>query len=329
MSRTVQSAPVTSRCAVIIVAFNCWQNVFECLDALQKQSYPGFKVIIVDNGDCDENISALLQRRGIELIRNQQNIGFAAANNRGIAAAGAVDFVALLNPDTVPEPDWLMTLVDEADRRHDFAGFGCVTIDHANQELLDGAGDAYHVAGFAWREGRGRSLNSNASLVSAREIFSPCAAAALYRASVLHEIGGFDERFFLYMEDVDLGFRMRLAGHRARLVPESRVRHRGSATTGFRSDVYVYYGQRNLIWTFVKNMPQPLFALALPLHVLINLAGLVLNVLRGRGRSALRGKVDAIRSLPVMLAARRKIQNGRRVSCFSLIRVLTFGWPGR
>jgi GT2 family glycosyltransferase len=317
------------RCAIVIVAFNCWQDVFECLDALDEQSYREFRIIIVDNGDCDEKTSSLLKHRRVELIRNHGNVGFSAANNIGIAAAGTIEFVALINPDTVPEPEWLQALITEADLRDDSAGFGSITIDYSNRGLLDGAGDAYHVTGFAWREGRGRSIASQPQLVSAREIFSPCAAAALYRTAALHEVGGFDERFFLYMEDVDLGFRLRLAGHKARLVPASRVLHRGSATTGFRSDAYVYYGQRNLVWTFVKNMPQPLFAFALAPHIVVNLAALMVNILRGRGRSAWRGKVDALRSLPAILSARRVIQDGRRVRWFALMRVLTFGWPGR
>lgn len=318
----------SSRCAVIIVAFNCWDDVFRCLDALSRQSYPAFDVIVVDNGECDERTLELLhQKRAVKLIRNSENIGFAAANNRGIAAAGTVEFVALLNPDTIPDPDWLQTLIAEADRHGDCASFGSVTLAYGNREFLDGAGDAYHVGGFAWREGRGRRITTVPGLLAEREIFASCAAAALFRKAVLQEIGGFDERFFLYMEDVDLGFRLRLAGYKARLVPASRAQHRGSATTGYRSDSYVYYGQRNLVWTFVKNMPQPLFALALPLHILINSVALTLNFFRGRGRSAWRGKVDALRDLPIILDSRKQIQEKRRVSWISLARVLSFTWP--
>jgi GT2 family glycosyltransferase len=123
---------------------------------------------------------------------------------------------------------------------------GSKLVKAADLAVLDGVGDAYHISGLVWRMGHGEPVASFSEQV--REVFSPCAAAALYRRSVLLEVGGFDEDFFCYVEDVDLGFRLRLAGHKALSVPDAVVYHVGSATTGGQhSDFAVYHGHRNLV----------------------------------------------------------------------------------
>ena len=144
------------------------------------------------------------------------------------------------------------------------------------------------------------------------EVFAPCAAAALYRRAAFEEIGGFDERFFCYFEDVDLGFRLRLRGYRCLYVPDAIVRHVSSALSGYRSDFAVYHGERNAVWTFVKNMPGPLFWLYLPQHLALNVAALFYYPWRGQGRVVWRAKRDAILGLPAALRERRAVQQRRR-----------------
>ena len=139
----------------------------------------------------------------------------------------------------------------------DVAAFASQMRLDATPDRLDGAGDSYHVSGRAWRNGH----NAPAADWPAgeHEVFAPCAAAALYRRAAFEEVGGFDESYFCYFEDVDLGFRLRLHGYRSLYVPSSVVRHVSSALSGYRSDFAVYHGERNSVWTFVKNMPAPLF----------------------------------------------------------------------
>lgn len=134
--------------------------------------------------------------------------------------------------------------------------------------------------------------------------------------------GGFDEDFFCYVEDVDLGFRLRLLGHRCWYVPDSVVLHVGSAVTGRRSDFSIYHGHRNLVWTFVKNMPGVLFWLLLPLHVVLNLVSVIWFALRGQGAVILRAKRDALLGLPKMWRKRQQIQKARVASVRDIWRVI-------
>jgi GT2 family glycosyltransferase len=225
-----------------------------------------------------------------------------------------VVWIVLLNPDAFVEPEWLEELLLAAQRNPAFDVFGSKLINATLPTLLDGEGDSYHVSGLVWRTGHGMLATTQEE--NEREIFSPCAAAAMYRRSALLQLGGFDEDFFCYVEDVDLGFRLRLAGHRCLYVPKSVAHHVGSGTTGGQhSDFALYHGHRNLVWTFVKDMPGLLFWLLLPLHVSLSLASLVWFAMRhGRGGVIWRAKRDALKGVPNMWRKRQLIQKSRVAS---------------
>ncbi len=298
---------------VIIVNWNGGELLSECLRRLQLQTYKPARVLVVDNASTDGSIAATGMPAGsIELLQMDVNLGFAAANNRALALCDT-EFVALLNPDAFPEPDWLERLVAAAHANPEVAAFGSRQLCHDNPEILDGAGDTYHISGLAWRERYGMRQQSQ-DLIS-REIFSPSAAAALYRRQALLDAGGFDEDFFCYLEDVDLGFRLRLSGYRALYVPVAVVQHVGSASTGGEwSDFAVYHGFRNSAWVFIKNMPGMLFWPLLPLHAALNLASILLFSIRGQAKLILRSKKDAFLGIPRMWRKRREIQKNSVVS---------------
>jgi len=172
-----------------------------------------------------------------------------------------------------------------------------------------------------WRIGHGLPVPTSAE--SGREVFSPCAAAALYRRSALRELAGFDKDYFCYVEDVDLGFRLRPAGYRCLYVPQSVAHYVGSGTTGGQhSDFAMYHGHRNLVWAYVKNMPGWLFWACLPLHVAMNLITVAVFIKRGKGRVILRAKRDALLGLPKMWRKRREIQENRVASAGQIWRAL-------
>lgn len=297
---------------VVVVNWNSGALLQKCLHKLSRQTVIPERVLIVDNASADRSAGCITAFPGAALLQMTANLGFAAGNNRALAACDT-EFVALLNPDAFPEPDWLERLLAAAQANPDVAAFGCRQLSESSPEILDGIGDRYHMSGLVWRERHG--LRQSTKDLAPREIFSPCAAAALYRRRALAEAGGFDEDFFCYVEDVDLGFRLRLAGHKAMYVPDAVVRHVGSAATGGRhSDFSVYQGHRNLVWTFVKNMPGFLFWALLPLHLLLNIITIVYFLLTGQGKVILRAKRDAIKGIPKMWRKRQVIQSKRVIA---------------
>lgn len=301
-------------CTIIVINWNSWDILSCCLDKLQQQTYQNFNVLVIDNASADRVPNDFLRHYpNTTLFNNQTNLGFAAANNQAIKLLTHTEWVVLLNPDAFAEPNWLEELVNASRKNPDYIMFASRQLMDGDQGLLDGDGDVYHISGLVWRAGHGWPINE--SMQVSQDVFSPCAAAALYRRDALLDIGGFDEDFFCYIEDVDLGFRLRLRGHRCLLVPTAVVWHIGSATTGgHRSDFSVYYGHRNLVWTFVKNMPGWLFWVLLPLHIMMNCATICIFLIRGKGRVILKAKHDAIKGLPQMWIKRKQIQATRVAS---------------
>jgi GT2 family glycosyltransferase len=313
------------RVGVVIVNYNAAGFLDRALEALAGQTRAPDRVIVVDNASADGSAEDLERHyAGVELIRLTKNVGFAAANNAGIWAAAECDWVALLNPDAFPEPDWLEQLVAAAQRESGYSFFASRLLLADEPHKVDGTGDVYHVSGLAFRRDHGRS-----ALKASRpqeEVFAPCAAAALYRRDALIEIGGFDESYFAYLEDLDLAFRLRLAGHRCLYVPSSTALHHGSAIAGRTSDFTIYHSHRNLIWTYFKNMPSPHVWVYLPQHLLVNLAALIAYSLLGQPRTIVRAKRDAVRGLPRVLAERRRLQSTRRVGGRELRRLMGKGF---
>jgi GT2 family glycosyltransferase len=315
------------RVAVAIVTANAGPLIGEALDYLARQTLEPARVIIVDNASTDGSIDAVEEQRPeVEVVRLQRNSGFAAANNLAAERANDCDWIALLNPDAFPAPTWLEELVRAAEA-HPEHSFFASRLDSAGSKTLDGRGDSYHVSGWAWQRDHGRA-RAEVQEDTPHEVFSPCAAAAMYRRDVFLEAGGFDESFFCYAEDTDLAFRLRLAGHRCLYVPQAVVEHVGSATTGRESDFGIYHAHRNLVWTYFKNMPSPLVWLYLPQHVVMNLLVIAWFSARGHTRSILKAKVDAVRGLPVALGQRRAIQAKRVRSAADLRRAMARGVSG-
>jgi GT2 family glycosyltransferase len=312
------------RVVVIVVNYNAGAFLRPCLDALSRQTRTPERTVVVDNASTDGGIEGLMgDFPGVEWLPLSRNTGFAAANNIALSLVGDCDRVALLNPDTIPEPGWLQALLEAVPRHRDGDIFGCCMLGYGDDEPVDGTGDVYHVSGLYWRRDNGVPANLCAS--GEDEIFAPCAAAALYAYKPMMDVGGFDEDYFCYSEDIDLGFRLRARGARAYYIPAAVVRHAGSATTGRRSDFSVYYGHRNLVTTFVKNMPGIYLWIYLPQHLLLNLVSILHFIRRGQGRVILRAKRDALRSIPSTWRKRRVAGYLRLAEPRALIAVMKKG----
>jgi GT2 family glycosyltransferase len=308
--------------SVIIINWNGEQFLERCLTALLAQTVKPSEIILLDNASSDASVKIARRFASVRLIALDQNTGFARGNNLAIKTASRdSEWIALLNPDAFAEPDWLETLLAAAKSNPEFDVFASKLVNASKPTLLDGAGDAYHLSGLVWRLGHGSSMPT--SVEHTCEVFSPCAAAALYRHRALLEVGIFDEDYFCYMEDVDLGFRLRLAGYRCLYEPASMVHHVGSGTTGGQhSDFCVYHGHRNLVWAFIKNMPGILFWPLLPMHLLLNLVSIVYFLRKGQGRVILSAKKDAFKGIPKMWRKRKEIQARRSASINDIWHVL-------
>lgn len=299
--------------AVVIVAYNSGSLLNDCVAALRAQTHADFQAVIWDNASTDGAVGRLDLDERFRVIRGEENLGFAAANNRAAALIRS-RYVATLNPDAFPEKDWLEKLLAAAEETGAEA-VASLQIDAEAPEILDGAGDCMSVAGIAWRGGyRAPVATAPKERV---EVFAACAAAALYRRDAFDHVGGFEERFFCYFEDVDLGFRLRLSGGRCVLEPRAVVRHVGSASTGKGSAFSEYHGARNRLWTFMRDMPLWLMPLAAPAHVLVTAYVLLRSphLLEPRCR----GLRDAWRGRRPFLAERRPVRFSR-----DLVRILTW-----
>jgi N-acetylglucosaminyl-diphospho-decaprenol L-rhamnosyltransferase len=310
--------------SVIVLNYNGRQWLAGCLGALAAQrGAPPFEVLVVDNASTDDSVRLVeAQFPAVRVVQNGQNLGFAAGNNAG-ARAAAGRWLAFLNNDTIPADDWLAQLWRPFADRPEMAAATSRVVFLDDPSIVDSAGDGYLRAGGGYKHGHRAAAAAHRQ---SREVFGVCGAAFLIRRDVFVELGGFDEQFFMVYEDVDLSYRLRLAGYRVWYAADAVVRHAGSGTLGRMSGDAVYFGQRNLEWTWIKNTPWPLLVRTAGAHAVYSTAGLAHYLRAGRFGPALRGKLAAIRGIPAMVAARRRMRPLRRAGWRAIDPWLDRGW---
>jgi GT2 family glycosyltransferase len=312
--------------SIIVLNWNGERYLGRCLEAIASQTFRDFEVLVLDNASTDGSVDCVpIRWPTFRLVKFDQNLGFAVGNNQGAQIARG-RWVAFLNNDAFPEPEWLAHLLQAAQAQPEFSFFASRLVYAKDTKLAQDTGDIYHVSGFAWPRDNNCPVQ-NAHLQS-DEVFSPCAAAALYDREAFLEAGGFDEQFVSHYEDVDIGFRLRLLGYRCRYIPEAVVAHVGSASFGRESDRTVYQVQRNVVWSYIANMPGWLYWKYLPAHIFANLVFLIYYSLRGQWRAVWKAKWHAARSLPTILRKRNKIQSSRRVTPDEIEHMLDHSWLG-
>ena len=304
-------SPVEPAVTVIIVNYNAGAYLPQCVEALKKQSFHDFEVLLIDNASTDNSLQKAIATAAddarFSFLEMHENLGFAAANNHAAAQANT-PWLATLNPDAFPEPDWLAELLQATRDHADVVMFGSMQINASEPGRLDGAGDRYFVVGIPWRDqNRDRYESAMLDKQDTYPTFAPCAAAALYRRDAFDAAGGFDPAFFCFVEDVDLGFRLRRLGHTCRQVVGARVSHVGGGAGGGESEFARYHGTRNLIWCFFKNMPAVLLIPLIPIHLVVLLILLAKATVRGQGKTVWRGIGSGIKGVGAMLKERRAI----------------------
>ncbi|WP_421790314.1 glycosyltransferase family 2 protein [Hyphobacterium sp.] len=305
---------------IVVVNYRSGEYLQACIDGLLAQTETAFRVFLVDNSPETGEVDALIGLDGrFEILPQKDNLGFAAGCNLG-AGQGSAPFLAMLNPDAAPEPDWLARLLNcMDDTGADMAGSTQLMTNDPTR--LDGAGDAYAPFGVAWRGG----FEKRAEIAPPTGYcFSPCAAASIYRRNVFKDVGGFDERFFCYMEDVDIAYRIRMRGGFGVQCKEAVVQHVGSASSGRASPFVIYHGTRNRVWTFLKNTPPVLFVAMWPLHVLVNIAFLIRSLRHQRLGITWEATRDGFRGWSWIASERKHLARTRSRGSFTLARAMTW-----
>lgn len=238
---------------VIIPNLNGRAYLKGCLSSLQEQSTDDFEILLIDNGSTDDSVAYVeTHYPQVRIHKFKKNTGFCHAVNEGIRRSSS-PYVILLNNDVVCDRDFVRQLLEGIRRRPGCFSCGALMMQLYAPEKIDDAGDYYCALGWAFARGKGRSAEC---FQKETRIFAACAGAAIYRRSVLERIGLFDEKHFAYLEDIDIGYRAKIAGYENWLIPSSVVYHAGSGTSGsVYNEFKVAHTSRNSVYLIYKNMP--------------------------------------------------------------------------
>ena len=307
----------------MVVNWNRKELLRACLASLERQTGVSFETIVVDNGSSDGSADAAESEFGVRVIRNTENRGFCAANNQGIAAASG-EFIALLNNDAEAETGWLAALYRACIRSDDTGMAASKILVWEDPRRIDKAGHLIFPDGQ--NRGRGAGSLDQGQFDGEEEVLWPDGCAAMYRKRMLEEIGGFDEDFFAYGDDAELGLRARIAGWKCVYAPRAVVRHHRGATLGKDSGRRLELIERNRVLLAAKLFPWSLLWLN-PLYFAIRLIAGAVMAGRGEGdtthfpgvggklrilRALVAGDWQALRLLPRMLRKRSEVR--RRLS---------------
>lgn len=314
----------TARVTVVIPTLTAGQALAECLDALERQSWRDFDVVVVDNSGRGLVRAQQDRRAGVTILENDHNTGFGAAVNRGFRASSA-EFLATLNDDALAGSDWLAELMAAAAAAPS-CGMWASQIRLAGLGTLDSAGLLLAADGSSKQRGHGRPPEEYAH---GEEALLPSGCAALYRRRMLEETGLFDESFFLYCEDTDLGLRGRWAGWDCLYVPRAVVQHHYSLSAGRASALKARLVERNRLFLVVKNFP-PLMLWRVGFASLLRYSWHLLAMASGRGAAGrfraggrsglllagyvLRAHGETLLHLPRLWRQRRAIRATARLS---------------
>jgi GT2 family glycosyltransferase len=324
--------PKKSRAVVGVVVAN-WNRkelLRACLDSLARQTHGSFEVVVVDNGSTDGSTGLVEEMAKsypvpLLLIANSANLGFCAANNQGIQATNAT-FVALLNNDAEAEPGWLEALERATLQAEDIGMAASKVLVWEDPTRIDKCGHLMYPDGQ--NRGRGSGQIDRGQFNRAQEVLWPDGCAAMYRRAMLEDIGGFDEDFFAYADDAELGLRARWAGWRCLYTPDAVVRHHRGATLGLGSARRLTLIERNRVLLAVKLFPGSLLW-ANGAFLLTRIVAGMWAAARNRGEmrhypgmsgkftaalALLRGTAEAIPRIPAMLRKRRTLRPKRRLT---------------
>ncbi len=306
--------------SVIIVNWNGKRFLQDCFISLEKQVFQDFETILVDNGSSDGSIEFVKKHfPWVRVLSLDKNYGYSGGNNRGINMSKGT-YIVLLNNDTEADPLWLEELVATIKKNPKVGFLASKVLFHEDRETIDAAGDSFTLGGHGFKIHNGQmDLKDNQS---PKEVFGASGVAVLFRQDVFDRVGYFDEDFFAYCEDLDISFRARLAGFKCLYVPTAVVYHHVSGTTGKFSAQQFYLTNRNMLLTYLKNMPGRFIFRYFHCFLYAQVRTWGSAIIRRKGFAALKGKIDTLKMIPSILPKRKLIQKSRVVSDKYLIELM-------
>jgi len=286
---------LNKKLSVIIPNYNGLNYLKKFLPSVIEQDYQEKEIIIVDNGS-DDGSKHLIRKYNNEiiLIELDQNYGFSQAVNEGIKHARG-EYVILLNNDINLTREFLTTLFQSISQKRNAFSVQSKMLKYKDKTMIDDAGNNLSILGWTKKRGTGKSARF---CDKPAKIFSSCAGAAIYKKSLFDEIGYFDESFFAYLEDVDIGYRSRIYGYENWYCPDAVCSHVGSGTTGSRYNSFkVRLSARNNVYLVYKNMPLIQLILNSPFILVGCFIKWFFFVLKGYGKEYRKGFWEGLTSL--------------------------------
>ena len=293
--------------SIVIPNHNGSRYLEKCLNSLNSQTYKRTEIVLVDNNSADESVTlARAVAPEAIVVQKDRNLGFAGGVTAGIRSSRG-DWIAVLNNDTEVAPEWLSECVRAVQNHPDASFLACRILNFADRHKIYSAGDCYLRAGIGYR--RGQDQPDREDFRQECEIFSASGCAGLYRREVLESGGGFDERFFAYLEDVDLGLRLQAKGCRGYYVPSAIVYHHGAGTSGGEfSPLAVRLRTRNSLLLLLKSLPGTIFMRCLPMIFLAQLSWLFRVIAHRQLINYMRGLTDTLPLARTMIGDRAKMR---------------------
>lgn len=293
--------------SIVIPNYNGKHFLKKCLDSISKQTYKNIETIVVDNASSDNSIEFLKDEYpNVITISMTTNTGFSGAVNKGIIESKG-DYVFLLNNDTEIDEKCIEYLVNTIKQNQNIFSVNSKMIQYNNRALLDDAGDEYNIFGWAFKRGFNQRVQTN---INPRRVFTCCAGAAIYNKEILNKIGYFDEAFFAYLEDVDIGFRANCFGYKNIFCPDAIVYHIISGTTGNKKTEFkTKLSARNNVYLIYKNLPLLLIILNLPFLIMGALIKALFFSKHRLGNIYIRETINALKDLRKLKKVKFRFSN--------------------
>jgi GT2 family glycosyltransferase len=261
--------------SVVIVTYNNRNDIEECLRSVLDQEYPDFEVIVVDNDSTDDTVKLVREKFPlIKVVENNKNYGAAKGYNIGVNASEG-GYVALLNPDTVVERDWLSELVRVMEENKDIGACQSRILLYDKPDTINTEGNEVNYLGFTWCRNYGKKNSDDKQI---QETIGLSVCSAILRRDVLEEVGFFDEDFFMYLDDTDLGLRVYLMGYKIVCNPKSIVYHKYKFRVEKKK---FYYLERNRLMLLIKNYPPMWLLKILPTFAFMEVGLVLLSLFQG------------------------------------------------